>query len=132
MLSGSVPHAGHPNSQFRYHEVTCVCKFDCCFVSNSIWQLHWQSPEKSLPVKLLLHHCVACCALGVSFMIFLCYKERDFCELFGCGTLVCLALWSVHVTIYQILVGRRIEHLLWLLMFMKTNGKKNELVSLAG
>ena len=63
-------------------------------------------------------------------------EERDFCELFGYvfvyGILVCLALWSLHVTIDQIPMGGRTEHLRWSLMFMKTYGKMNELLSLAG
>ena len=59
-------------------------------------------------------------------------EERDFCKLFGCGILVCLALWSLLVTIDQIPMGGRIEHLLQSLMFMQTYGKKNELLSFAG
>ena len=69
MLLGSATHAGHPSSQFGYSETPCVCKFDWCFVlkfrlTTSLAHLT-RSPEKRI-----FHHCVPCCAFGVSFQFF--------------------------------------------------------------
>ena len=50
----------------------------------------------------------------------------------GYGILVCLALWSLLVTIDQTPMGGRTEHLLWSLMFIKTYGRINDLLYVAG
>lgn len=50
-------------------------------------------------------------------------EDRDFRESYGCCPQVALNLWSLLTTLDYVPVGGRLEHLLWMLNFLKAYGK---------
>jgi hypothetical protein len=61
-------------------------------------------------------------------------ENRDFRDFFGCGLLVALEVWRLLHANDCLLVpqGGRLEHLLWLLAFMKTYGRRKIMCTICG
>jgi hypothetical protein len=59
-------------------------------------------------------------------------EDRDFREMFGCGAIVALSVFSMLVTTCYLPEGGSLEHLLWTLMFMKVYAKERTMSVLAG
>jgi hypothetical protein len=59
-------------------------------------------------------------------------ENRDFRDFFGCGPLVALELWRLLKTNDFLPQGGRLEHLLWMLAFLKTYGHRKLMCSICG
>jgi len=59
-------------------------------------------------------------------------EVRDFKEFFGCLPSIFLALWNLLYTMGCLPEGGTIEHLLWMLMFMKIYPKRKQMSVLCG
>ena len=56
----------------------------------------------------------------------------EFWHFFGCGVEIFLTLWLMLVTMSLLPSDDRLEHLLWVLMFLKLYAGQKPLCSLAG
>jgi hypothetical protein len=56
----------------------------------------------------------------------------DFKEFFGCGPLVGLELWKLLHTHGYLPGGCRLEHLLWMLAFLKMYGHRKQMCTMCG
>ena len=64
--------------QFGYKEVTCICKFDCCFCSAIPFGNFTGTYLPRTPEKCLLHQfCFLLCCLWCELHCFLCYLSND-------------------------------------------------------
>jgi len=59
-------------------------------------------------------------------------EVRDFKEFFGCLPSIFLALWNLLYTMGYLPEGGTIEHLLWMLMFMKMYPIRKQMSVLCG
>jgi hypothetical protein len=59
-------------------------------------------------------------------------ENRDFNEFYGCGPLVALQLWGLLHDHDYLPGGCRLEHLLWMLAFLKIYGHKKQMCTICG
>ena len=58
-------------------------------------------------------------------------EDHQFCEVFGCGPLVALALWSLMLA-ESMVNNTSVVHMLWALMFLKVYSKETTMSLMAG
>ena len=59
-------------------------------------------------------------------------EDRDFREWFGCGAHVCLRAYTLLVNHSLLPPGGEVRHLLWALLYWKSDGKKRTLAKMCG
>ena len=59
-------------------------------------------------------------------------EDRRFRELFGCGPLVALKVWSMLLEESNEMTGADVVHMLWAMMFLKVYAKETTLSTMAG
>jgi hypothetical protein len=59
-------------------------------------------------------------------------EDRDFRECFGCPAKVAVQSWSLLASNDYLPEGSRLEHLLWMLAFMRMYGKKKQITTMCG
>ena len=59
-------------------------------------------------------------------------EDRDFREWFGCGANVCILTYNLLIDSGYLPLGGELRHLLWSLLYWKSDGKKRTLAKMCG